>query len=295
VAIPILDNNYLELVLAASNNINDALSWKDNKIQDCLKAEVVTKGEQFAEEAMRAMVQAKYPHHAIAGEELGYELNNDDFLWAFDPIDGTAAMIQAAINEAQSIIAPDNDKPYFGITIALLYQNQPIIGAIYDLQNRDFWFGCKNSPTTLNERQLTILPSKNLSEAIIASTAPEVMFCTEIQRNKFNSICAKAKNVFTNRNCIGFMQLLTGEVDAVWEGDLALHDVAAIIPILQNSGVNVTDENGKPIIFNNANYHNEYRLIAANPILHSEIIANIDDDYNSSIIYENNNYYSKKF
>jgi inositol-phosphate phosphatase/L-galactose 1-phosphate phosphatase/histidinol-phosphatase len=291
VAIPILENNYSELVLAASNNINDAILWKN----DSLKSEIVTKGEQLAEAAMRAIVNDRYPSHGIAGEELGYEINDSGFLWAFDPIDGTAAMVQSAINQAKSITCADNCKPYFGITIALLHNNQPIIGAVYDFQNHNFWLGCLGSPTILNGEIIKIADCKQLNDAIIASTAPEIMFSSTVQQNKFASIRAKARSIYTNRNCIGFMQLLTGEIDAVWEGDLALHDIAAIIPILQNAGLHVTDEAGEEIKFEHQNYDNEYRVIASQAKLHAEILENIDENYVGFFSQPNNDFYNKKF
>ncbi len=289
---PILQENYDSLVASARENINDALIWKQSKTK-----ELVTKGELIAEQAMRDLVKLTYPTHDIAGEEFGYQIGASDYLWAFDPIDGTAAMVESAVNIASNTIPNVAIQPYFGTSIALLYQKKAILGLIYDLINENIWIGGTEIAPIFNGQSIILSPEKKLCDAIICSTAPQVMFNTPRQQKSFHSICSKAKAVYTNRNCIGFMQLLTGEVDAVWEGDLAFHDVAALIPILEQSGIKITDEYGDEIVFSSKNYHSEYRIIAAQPILHAEIIANVNVnfEYLPDTTNKNNEYYTQKF
>src|SRR5258706_10141912 len=53
----------------------------------------VTDADRDAERAMRALIEAEYPDHGIAGEELGERAAKCAYGWSLDPIDGTRAFI----------------------------------------------------------------------------------------------------------------------------------------------------------------------------------------------------------
>ncbi|WP_432832746.1 hypothetical protein [Dactylosporangium sp. CA-092794] len=57
-----------------------------------------------------------FPSHAIAGAE-----GNSPWLWFFDGIDGTAAMIRTALAEALDVEVPQPPRA-FGVTIAVLHE-----------------------------------------------------------------------------------------------------------------------------------------------------------------------------
>ncbi len=49
----------------------------------------VTIADKEAEIVMREMIQVEFPDHGIVGEEGGNTLQNNEFVWVLDPIDGT--------------------------------------------------------------------------------------------------------------------------------------------------------------------------------------------------------------
>src|SRR5688572_5666432 len=53
----------------------------------------VTAADREAERVIRALIEARYPDHGIAGEELGEKAGAGRYLWSLDPIDGTRAFI----------------------------------------------------------------------------------------------------------------------------------------------------------------------------------------------------------
>lgn len=58
------------------------------------------------------------------------------------------------------------------------------------------------------------------------------------------------------------------EHDIVYEADLAYHDAAALVPILEGTGITVTDDHGRQLSFGEATIDDEFRLLAAHPNLH---------------------------
>ncbi|WNS80489.1 inositol monophosphatase family protein [Domibacillus sp. DTU_2020_1001157_1_SI_ALB_TIR_016] len=71
-------------------------------------------------------IQQKYPEHRIFSEEAGVIEADSDYEWVIDPIDGT-------INYSIGV-------PQYGVSIALTYKGEPIVGVI-DLPGLDetYW------------------------------------------------------------------------------------------------------------------------------------------------------------
>ncbi|TZG29591.1 inositol monophosphatase family protein [Sphingomonas montanisoli] len=70
------------------------------------------------EALIRARLAEKFPDHDIVGEEMDHRPGlGHDFLWAVDPIDGTANFI--------------NGFPLFASSVGVLYRGRPIVGAVW--------------------------------------------------------------------------------------------------------------------------------------------------------------------
>jgi fructose-1,6-bisphosphatase/inositol monophosphatase family enzyme len=56
----------------------------------------VTQADRGAEQAMRALIERRYPQHGVLGEEFGIKEANPGtvrYRWVLDPVDGTRAFI----------------------------------------------------------------------------------------------------------------------------------------------------------------------------------------------------------
>ncbi len=53
----------------------------------------VTIADRETEQALRQMVKLAYPAHGLLGEEFPPERADAEFVWIFDPIDGTKSSI----------------------------------------------------------------------------------------------------------------------------------------------------------------------------------------------------------
>jgi myo-inositol-1(or 4)-monophosphatase len=78
----------------------------------------VTEADWRVEEYLREEISREFPDHGIVGEESTEARTDDaDFMWALDPLDGTA-------NFAAGV-------PLYAISIGLLYKGVPIAGSLF--------------------------------------------------------------------------------------------------------------------------------------------------------------------
>lgn len=119
-----------------------------NKVAYSLKKDgsLVTEADSAMQEAMISSLQSYWPEYIVLGEEMSEAEqqaqldSNAKGLWVLDPLDGTS-------NFASGI-------PVFSISIALVMNNEVVLGLIYD-PNRDETFSAiKGQGAWLNGTEL---------------------------------------------------------------------------------------------------------------------------------------------
>ena len=84
-----------------------------------LKADAspVTRADRGAEQLIRQAIAARYPDHAVVGEEYGADGRASAFRWIVDPIDGTKSFIRGV--------------PLFGVLVALEIDGRAEVGVCH--------------------------------------------------------------------------------------------------------------------------------------------------------------------
>jgi len=203
----------------------------------------VTIADKNAESAMRKLVKSRYPSHAIFGEEHGIELgeksegNGDghEYLWVFDPIDGTKSFITG--------------KPLWGTLIALLRDGEPVLGVLEQPVLKERWIGCKGTQTTFNGNPVSVHgdEQKALNEALMYSTTP-LMFYDE-NEVRYEQLKRDVKIPMFGCDCYAYGLLASGFCDIVCEADLKPYDYMALVPIVLGAGGKMTDWEGEELKF----------------------------------------------
>ena len=294
-AVPALAQGYADLVAKFRNDallaeavkqhgIDAALSEESGEMARLRKSnkELVTAAEKIAERRMTDAVLERYPSHAVVGEEHGFTPGSDT-RWVFDPVDGTSAMIRCAMTDAFGLPAPV-PLPAFGITAGIVRGDEAVIGIVVELTSvggqlhmGNIWEG-SNAGTTCNGQLISpITPPDTLAQATLASTVPQVMFGTAEKWGGFQALAEATRQCITDQNCIGFMHLLSSEkkIDIVYEADLAYHDVAALVPILQAAGITTSNAAGNKLRFPETAIGTEFSILAASALLHKEALTRI--------------------
>ncbi|HEY6579151.1 MAG TPA: histidinol-phosphatase [Rhizomicrobium sp.] len=204
----------------------------------------VTAADREAEAAMRAVIRSERGQDGILGEEHGAEPGQSGRRWVLDPIDGTRAFITG--------------RPTWGTLIALEENGAPVLGIIDQPVLRERFVGYRGHAVFHSAEGRTALRTRAcraLADAAVSTTHPWGYF-TAVERAGFEAVCAAARMSYFGGDCYAYALLAMGHIDLIVEASLAVWDVAALIPVVENAGGVFTDWNGAPA-------HGGGRVVAA--------------------------------
>jgi len=191
----------------------------------------VTQADRAAEAAMRAILEKERPADGIIGEEYGATREQAERVWVLDPIDGTRSFIAG--------------RPIFGTLIGLTQASWPVLGIIDQPITKERWAGLTGQETTLNGRPVRTRRCRQLADAIVASTGPQYFpGCTG---EHFSMLARDCRDTVWGGDCYNYALLASGHVDLVIEAGLKLHDLAALVPVVEGAGGRMCDWNGDPL------------------------------------------------
>ena len=229
---------------------------------DKADASPVTQADRGAEQAMRTLIERRYPQHAIVGEEFGRKAG-ERYRWVLDPVDGTRAFITNCF--------------LFGTLIALERDDgdgfRPLLGAIAHPAAGLALIGHRDGSTLYaadgSQRAAGVRPCTRLAEATVLSTstwvAGEQAGAAGIER-----VARQARLYRTWGDCFGYFALATGGADVMLDPTLAYWDVAAIVPVIEGAGGRVSSwHGGDPLA--------QPSLIATAGPLHDAVRAQVSD------------------
>ncbi len=196
-------------------------------------ASPVTIADRTAELAMRAVLSQRFPDHGILGEEFGLDRAEARLRWVLDPIDGTRAFITG--------------RPTFGILLALLDGDTPILGVIDQPITGERWVGAAGQPTRFRgvHGQAGCRPCPALDQAELSCTAPEIF--TAAQTIAWQRLAAATRRTSWGGDCYAYGLLALGVIDVIAEPGLKVWDWAALVPIVEGAGGRMTDWQGRTL------------------------------------------------
>ena len=196
-------------------------------------ASPVTIADRSAELAMRAVLSQRFPDHGILGEEFGLDRAHARLRWVLDPIDGTRAFITG--------------RPTFGILVALLDGDVPVLGVIDQPVTGERWVGVAGQPTRFRGAygQSRCRPCPTLGHAELSCTAPEIF--SHDQATAWQRLAAATRRTSWGGDCYAYGLLALGAIDIIAESGLKVWDWAALVPVIEGAGGRMTDWQGQPL------------------------------------------------
>ena len=191
----------------------------------------VTIADSDSELLIRDLITKKYPNHGILGEEHADINIDNEFIWVIDPIDGT-----------RSFIAGHKD---FGTLIALLHNNQPILGIINCPAHKERWQGKINENSLLNGKIVNTSKIDKLENCY--SFTSGLYFDDKNFRNMYDRLISKIKYYRFGGDCYMYGMLASGLIDIVVEDTLKPYDYMALLPVIEGAGGVTSDRFGKKI------------------------------------------------
>ena len=225
------------------------------RVETKADASPVTVADQAIESVMRAQIEARFPGHAIFGEEQGRSAAPARHTWVIDPIDGTKSFISGM--------------PTFGTLIAFCVDEVAQVGVIDMPALGERWTASPGEPARHNGTPCRTRPCAALGEAIVYTTSPDAFAPDEWAL--FDALSLDAALRRFGGDCYSYGLLASGLIDAVVEAGLHPYDIMAAVPVIEAAGGVVTDWTGCPLTLESAG-----RVVAAGSrALHDQLLARL--------------------
>ncbi len=220
----------------------------------------VTDADQLAEETIRSTLKRARPRDAVVGEEYGAH-GTGQRRWVIDPIDGTKSYIRGVPVWATLIGLMDGDEAVVGMVSA------PALG-------RRWWAGKGTGAWTgRNRSQATRCQVSGVKDLADASLSYASIGAWE-DIGRLDAFLELARAVWRTRALGDFWShvlVAEGAVDISCEPvGLALHDLAALQPIVEEAGGRFTDLRGEP-------RPDSGSVVCTNGLLHPAVLAALSE------------------
>jgi myo-inositol-1(or 4)-monophosphatase len=191
----------------------------------------VTDADREAERAMRALIEAEYPDHGIAGEEFPDRPANGPWCWSLDPVDGTRSFTCGL--------------PNWVTLIALLHEGRPVLGLIDAPCLDELYTGVGEAAVLIEGGggdPVLVSDCRDLADARFSTTDPYLF--TGPERDAFEAVRGQARTMRYGHDGYGYARLAAGSLDLVIENSLKPHDYNALIPVVRAAGGVIGDWRG---------------------------------------------------
>jgi myo-inositol-1(or 4)-monophosphatase len=182
-----------------------------------------------SQELITAILLAKFPDHAIYGEEGIAGNQTSPFQWIVDPIDGT-------VNFFYGI-------PHFCISIALRHEGQIIVGVVYDPMRNELWEVERGGQALMNGKPCKVSTRSKLSDAVLSVGFAKSKTSINAGLPLFEKMVYKARKCrLMGSAALDLAYVASGRLDAYIESSVSLWDVAAGNLLVEAAGGKITME-----------------------------------------------------
>lgn len=206
------------------------------KISQKNPRDFVTAADVAVEKFLKQALAQHYPEYGFWGEESG-QSSNQSQRWIVDPIDGTHSFAKGQY--------------FWSISVALEIESEMIFGAVYAPALDDYYCAKQNHGAFKNGQKISVSRETNLGNSMIATGF--ACLRSYLEENNLERFSRIAQRTTGQRRfgsaAMDLCLVADGQVDAFWEQELNLYDVAAGALIVLEAGGTVTDFKGNTGIF----------------------------------------------
>ncbi|MCK5830953.1 MAG: inositol monophosphatase [Methylococcales bacterium] len=198
--------------------------------------DLVTDADVAVEIYLKEALGKAYPEYGFWGEEGG---QSDDLSsrWIVDPIDGTHSFSRGQY--------------FWSISVALEIDQKLVAGAVYAPALDDLYIAAKGSGASKNNKVISVSSESSLADSMIATGF--ACLRSYLEDNNLNRFARIAQKTTGQRRfgsaAMDLCLVADGQVDAFWEQELNLYDVAAGALIVKEAGGTITDFKGNEGVF----------------------------------------------
>jgi myo-inositol-1(or 4)-monophosphatase len=198
--------------------------------------DLVTDADVAVEQYLKQALAEQCPEYGFWGEESGQTANQSS-RWIVDPIDGTHSFSRGQY--------------FWGISVALEIDGQLVMGAVYGPALDDYYSAELGKGAWKNGKPIRVSAEAELASSMISTGF--ACLRSYLEHNNLERFCRIAQLTTGQRRfgsaALDLCLVADGQVDAFWEQELNLYDVAAGALIALEAGGTVTDFQGNAGIF----------------------------------------------
>lgn len=198
--------------------------------------DLVTNADIAVEAYLKEALYKEYPEFGFWGEESG-QSDDQSSRWVVDPIDGTHSFSKGQY--------------FWSISIALEINKELVAGSVYAPALDDLYLAIKGKGASKNGKPIKVSSEKSLADSMIATGF--ACLRSYLEDNNLRRFCRVAQETTGQRRfgsaAMDLCLVADGQVDAFWEQELNLYDIAAGALIAKEAGATVTDFKGNEGIF----------------------------------------------
>ncbi len=181
-------------------------------------------------------------------------LERAEYTWIVDPLDGTTNFIHRV--------------PLFTISIALVKNNEPLIGIVYEPNLNECFYTWKGAPSFLNGNSIRVSETTSVFDSLFATGFPYTDY------NRLDDYLALFRYMLKNSSgmrrlgsaAADLAYVACGRFDGFFEYGLGAWDVAGGSILVSNAGGQVSDFSGT------GDYLFGKQIIATNKLIYNEFL-----------------------
>ncbi len=192
----------------------------------------VTAADVQSEQAIRAVLQERFPDHGFYGEETGSIGRDRDYVWLVDPIDGTKAFVR--------------EYPMFSTQIALMHRGELVVGVSSAPVFGELAWAERGGGAWLNGTRLGVSGVATVDEAALSAGNLRTL-ASGPRWTAYGRLVARVNRIRGYGDFLHYHLLAAGKIDAVIESDVNILDIAALVVIVREAGGRFTSLEGGPV------------------------------------------------
>jgi histidinol-phosphatase len=212
----------------------------------------VTQADVQSEEAIRAVLAARFPGYGFYGEETGQERMQAESVWLVDPIDGTKSFVR--------------DCPFFSTQIALMRGGRFVLGVSCAPAYGELAWAERGSGAWLDGKPIRVSDTATLDNAIVSSGNLKTL-ARGPAWGAYGRLVSRVNRIRGYGDFVHYHLLARGALDAVIESDVNILDIAALTVIVEEAGGRFTDLAGGAVGLDTTT------VLASNGPLHAPLLS----------------------
>jgi|SRR5687768_11795357 len=189
----------------------------------------VTVADRAAEQIARELIQNRFPHDGIVGEEFGEARPGASRRWILDPIDGTRSFVHGV--------------PFYGVLLAVEDDGEPVLGVIHFPALDETVYAAVGEGCWWNGRRALVSDTTNLDDALVLTTSVEGIEKAGHAAG-WARVRSRAAMTRTWGDCYGHALVATGRAEGMFDARASIWDAAALKPVIEEAGGIFTDWSG---------------------------------------------------